>query len=151
MKRICIITILAVICGMTAMAQNRPDMAHQNTGRDRGGIVIVNAPVISYDENTQLLTVTRDNVNYFELTITSVSTQEVELQEVYNGTSAMINVSFLTNNEAYLIEYLGSDGFNYSTEFVKSSSWTNSSISSKTGLFDTSVFDSIDHDRLQRR
>lgn len=39
MKRFYIIAILITICSLTAMAQNRPDITHQSTGRDRGGIV----------------------------------------------------------------------------------------------------------------
>lgn len=35
MKRIIIITILAVICGINAMAQDRPTGTHQSTGGDR--------------------------------------------------------------------------------------------------------------------
>ena len=35
MKRIIIITILAVICGITAMAQDRPNGTHHSSGGDR--------------------------------------------------------------------------------------------------------------------
>ena len=38
MKRLVIIAILSTICGMTAMAQDRPTGTHHSTGGDRGGI-----------------------------------------------------------------------------------------------------------------
>lgn len=38
MKRFYIITILAIICSLTAMAQNRPGMAHQTNGGNRNNI-----------------------------------------------------------------------------------------------------------------
>jgi len=41
MKRFYLIAILMTICGMTAMAQDRPDITHQTTGRDRIDIVSI--------------------------------------------------------------------------------------------------------------
>ena len=150
MKRIYIITILAVICGMTAMAQNRPDMAHQNTGRDRGGFAFHAIPIITYNDYLQQLTIVSNNVDAFELTITSVATHEIKIQESFEGSSATINVSFLDNNGVYLIEFLGSDGTTYMTEFVKTASWTDSSVGTRTDLLDL-IINGGEQDRLQRK
>ena len=50
MKRLYIITILAIICSMSAMAQNSPGMAHQNNGKDRWQIKgSFSRPSIQYD------------------------------------------------------------------------------------------------------
>ena len=151
MKRIYIITILAVICGLTAVAQNRPDMAHQNTGRDREGFVIHAIPVITYNDYSQQLSIACDNVNFFELTITSMATHEVVYQEIFEGSSATINVSFLENNGVYLIEYLDSEGTTYTTEFIKTASWVDSSVGTRTDLFELHNITGGQQGKLQRK
>lgn len=135
MKRIYTTIILALICTVVAGAQGRPNISHQSTGRDRVEFFVQRAPLITYNDVNQQLTVASFNdVDNFELTITSMATHQVELQEVYEGASATINVSFLNNDGVYLIDYVASDG-TYTTEFVKSSAWVDPSASTKGNVF----------------
>ena len=60
MKRIYIIIFLAATCALTAMAQNRPGMAHQTSGRDR------------FEENTSL-SVPQVDYSSDGITVTNVS------------------------------------------------------------------------------
>ena len=125
MKRIYIITILAVICGLTAMAQNNPDIAHQTTGRDRGGFALGSVPIITYHEASQTLTVHGSVLTtYFELTIKTMITQEIKFQEMFEGASATIDVSDLEDGETYQIVFVDSRNTNFVTMFEKTASWT---------------------------
>lgn len=69
MKRL-YIAILITICGMTAMAQDRPDINHQTTGRDRDGIItyaMMLTPV--YDE--PYVEVYGCENNYYDVTVST--------------------------------------------------------------------------------
>ena len=70
MKRIYIITILAAICGLTAMAQNRPDIAHQNTGRDRIEFgFYADQPTLVYDDVTNEIAVYGNESEFYDVII----------------------------------------------------------------------------------
>ena len=126
MKRIFTI-ILITICGMTAMAQDRPDMTHQSTGRDRIEFVFGSNPIITYSEFSQVLTVNANIfVNHFELTIRSVETYEIVFQDVFEGATAAISVADLTDGKYYQVEYVDSNGLYYVKMFEKISSWFDS-------------------------
>lgn len=64
MKRFYII-ILITICGMTAMAQNRPTGTHQTSGGDRGGIVtFTEVLVLQFNEDGLIEVMGCENDNY---------------------------------------------------------------------------------------
>ena len=122
MKRIYIIIILAVICGITAMAQST-GMAHQTNGSDRKLEFVNGNPVITYNDLSQTLTVNGNIlVTYFELTIKTMDTQEIEFQDVFEGPTTTLDVSFLADG-CYQVVYMDSRGTTYWKEFEKSSSW----------------------------
>jgi hypothetical protein len=139
MKRLYIIIILAVLCGITAAAQGRPNISHQSTGRDRTGFALSAPPLISYDNASQQLTINASkNTAYFELTITSMATQQIEVQELFEGTSAMVNVAMLNDGTSYKINFVDNKGMTYSTMFEKNASW--SSLPGGIGQFDSSTW-----------
>lgn len=72
MKRIYII-ILITICGMTAMAQNRPTGTHQSSGGDRDGIVSFTEMLMLQFNEDGLIEVTGCENDYYNVTITKES------------------------------------------------------------------------------
>ena len=69
MKRL-YIAILITICGMTAMAQDRPDINHQTTGRDRTEITMFSEVLqLQYNEDGMIEVLGCGN-DYFNVTIT---------------------------------------------------------------------------------
>ena len=72
MKRFYII-ILITICGMTAMAQNRPTGTHQSSGGDRGGIVSFTEVLMLQFNEDGLIEVTGCENDYYSVTITKDS------------------------------------------------------------------------------
>lgn len=73
MKRFYII-ILITMCGMTAMAQNRPTGTHQTTGGDRDGIVSFAEVLLLQFNEDGLIEVMGCENDYFNVTITKEST-----------------------------------------------------------------------------
>ncbi|MBR6947442.1 MAG: hypothetical protein IKH53_05750 [Muribaculaceae bacterium] len=71
MKRL-YIAILITICGMTAMAQDRPDMTHQTTGRDRDGFDSYEMLMLQFNEDGLIEVSGCENTNY-QVTITRES------------------------------------------------------------------------------
>ena len=137
MKRIYIITILAVLCGITAAAQGRPNIGHQSTGRDRIEFQLVEQPVITYDAISQTMTVTGCfGISNFELTITSMETQQIEFQELFEGSVATFNLAFLIDGALYRIDYVDSRGKTYNTLFEKSSMWSTTPEGLGVDMFD---------------
>ena len=117
MKRFYIITILAVICGMTAMAQNNPGMAHQTTGRDRiEKKLFADKPSLVYDDVTNLITVYGSESEYYDVTITSASSQQLVLVTVIDGTFDIIDASIMSSG-TYYIELTSSHGNIYQWTF----------------------------------
>ena len=108
MKRIYIITILITICGLFAMAQDRPDLTHQSTGRDRLGFKI-DEPDLIYDSGTNLITVIGCGSEYYDVVITSATTQQVVYMTVIDGHYDIIDASFMANG-AYIVELTSSRG-----------------------------------------
>ena len=64
------IAIMITICGLTAMAQDRPDMTHQTTGRDRGGLTIFTEFLQLQFNEDGLIEVMGSENEYFNVTIT---------------------------------------------------------------------------------
>lgn len=79
MKRIFIIAILITVCGLSAMAQNRPDMTHQSTGRDRDELPSYSAALELQFNDEGLIEVLGCENEYYNVTITR------ETAYVWNG------------------------------------------------------------------
>ena len=117
MKRIYIITILAAICGLTAMAQNRPDIAHQNTGRDRIEFgFYADQPTLVYDDVNNEIAVYGNESEFYDVIIMSASSQQVVLVTVIDGTYDIIDASIMSSG-AYTIELTSSHGNIYRWTF----------------------------------
>lgn len=117
MKRYYIITILAVICGMTAMAQNNPGMAHHTTGKDRGGILsLYDQPSLVYDDVTNLIAVYGNGSDFYDVIIIATSSQQVVLTTVIDGTYDIIDASIMSSG-TYNIELTSSHGNIYRWTF----------------------------------
>ena len=83
MKRFYIITILAIICSLSAMAQNRPDMAHQTPGRDRDQFkATLSMPYVTLSNN--YITVTGIS-GYWTMWMTDVSANMYMAPESFEG------------------------------------------------------------------
>lgn len=96
MKRFIIITILATIAGMTAMAQDRPDVTHQTTGGDRIDITTVNVsrPVLTYDAEEQEITV-RGFADFYIVEVTLANDDALIHSTVVEGDMGVIDASML--------------------------------------------------------
>ena len=100
MKRFYIIAILITICSMTAMAQNRPDITHQSTGRDRGGVVSLVELLTPVFTEPYIMVYGCENSNY-DVTVVKGASLE------WNGNigkdyGAIIDYAFLST-ESYVI------------------------------------------------
>ena len=96
MKRFYII-ILITICGITAMAQDRPDLTHQTNSDDRDRMWLTcDMPSLVYDETAQVILVEGSESVYYIATITSQANQMVMLETVIDGEYDTIDVSMLT-------------------------------------------------------
>lgn len=116
MKRY-IIAILITICGMTAMAQNRPDMTHQSTGRDRDKVKLyADQPELVYDNTTNQIAVYGNECEYYYVTITSSSTLQVVFTSIISGDYDIIDASIMSSGTYYL-SLLSSHGNNYQWTF----------------------------------
>ena len=141
MKRFSIIAILITICGMTAMAQNRPDVTHQSTGDDREKYTpVMDMPALVYDEDAQEIFVEGSQSNYYMVSITMQPTQMVVLETMIDGTFDIIDVSSLVAGN-YTITLTSSSWNNYSWTFtfdgglshIKTTGKTAKSISNANG------------------
>ena len=108
---------MAAIGTLMAIAQDRPDLGHQTTGRDRTGIVIDrpnNQPVLTYDSTNKTITIEGvGNVEFYNVTITDMQNQVTVYQTVINGSCDEIDVSFLSSNIQYRIALEDNDGHVY--------------------------------------
>ena len=115
MKRIFIITILITICGLAAMAQDRPDLTHQSTGRDRVGFKI-DEPTLIYDSEMNQIAVYGCGSEYYDVIITSATTQQVVYMTVIDGHYDIIDASVMTSG-IYTLELTSSRGNVYQWMF----------------------------------
>ena len=99
MKRIYIIAILITVCGLTAMAQDRPDMTHQTTGRDRVEFKsYADQPNLVYDSETNQIAVYGNESEFYDVNITSLATQQIVFIAVINGQYDIIDVNSILSN-----------------------------------------------------
>lgn len=115
MKRVYIITILAVICGMTAMAQNRPDNAHQTNGKDRiENRFFADQPTLVYDNETNQIIVYGNDSEFYDVVITSA--EQVVLITIINGEYDIIDASCMSSG-TYVVSLTSSRGNTYRWNF----------------------------------
>ena len=108
------ITILITICGLTAMAQDRPDITHQTGGGDRIKFGIVyDKPTLTIDNEAQEIIVEGSDSEYYIVSITHASTQAVILESVIDGVYDIIDMSMLTSG-SYIISLTSSQWNTYS-------------------------------------
>lgn len=96
MKRIFFIIILSTICGMTALAQDRPDMINQSTGGNHDGVVYfyINRPSVDYNSTTHELTIIGDGSSAFYLVeITNAASDLLVFSTVIDGTFDVIDAN----------------------------------------------------------
>ena len=92
MKRIYIILTLSIVCCMAAMAQNRPDIAHQTTGEDRykKQFGYSERPVVYYDSDRKVIEISGSE-EYYNVFFNSQTTDFVWVVTAY-GPSDEISV-----------------------------------------------------------
>ena len=103
MKRIFIITILATICGMTAMAQDRPDVTQQTTGGNHNDIPTfsVARPSLTYNAADHEIIV-NGMAEYYSVEVKIASNLAVVFTTTVEGDMGVIDVSALAN-DVYII------------------------------------------------
>ena len=117
MKRLSIIAILITICGITAMAQDRPDLTHQTGGDDRSiHKIFVDMPTVVYDADAEEIIVEGSQSSYYTATITSQSTQMIEFETIIDGEYDIIDVSMLMPG-TYTLTLTSSNDNSYSWTF----------------------------------
>jgi len=123
MKRLYIFTtiLLMTICGMTAMAQDRPDITHQTGGGDRDKTpgVFFAQPTLEYDQETNLITVYGFDTFYYDVVITMQSTGMIVWQGMIDGVCGIIDASILING-TYVIKLIDDGGRYYTWTFDSS-------------------------------
>ena len=111
MKRFYIITILAIVCSLTAMAQNRPGMAHQTAGGNRNDIMTsLSIPSVSLSDN--VLTVTNIS-GYWTVWITDEFGSICMSPRSFEGEDTVEIGFFLSNDVTYTIYISTSAGNTY--------------------------------------
>ena len=99
MKRFFIITILATMCGMTAMAQNRPDVTQQTTGGNHDWVPTfsVARPNLTYNAADQVIIVNGSS-EYYNVEVTIAGSNTVMFTTTVEGDMGVIDVASLGNN-----------------------------------------------------
>lgn len=109
MKRFYIITILAIICSLTAMAQNRPGMAHQTPGRDRDQFMTsLLIPSVSLSDNQ--LTVT-DISGFWTVWITDEFGSICMSPRSFEGENT-VDIGFYPSNDVTYVLYISTSAGN---------------------------------------
>lgn len=105
MKRTFIIILLATICGLMSMAQDRPDITHQSTGGDRDGFISLSAgPTLKYNFQYQAITVTGTGLSeYYIAEIRDVNSNETVYCGMLDGEIDVIDASMLMSGAPYII------------------------------------------------
>lgn len=111
MRRFIYIIILATMCGMTAMAQNRPTGTHHSSGGDRGGfIIMLDRPELIYNDVNQIIEVYGNESDYYDFVITNDATQLICDAGQLDGNFAIINASYMVQHGGtYTIELTSSN------------------------------------------
>jgi len=117
MKRIYIISILITICGLAAMAQNRPDLTHQTGGGDRVIFnIVADKPALTFDQANHEIIVQGNNSDFYAVTASVMESEAIVMQTTIDGEYDVIDVSMLTAGN-YLIALTSSHGNTYTWTF----------------------------------
>lgn len=128
MKRFYIITILAIVCSLTAMAQNRPGMAHQTTGRDRDQFMTsLLIPSVSLSDNQLSVT---DISGFWTVWITDEFGSICMSPRSFEGENTVDIGSYVSNDVTYVLYILTSAGNTY-TWSIESGSITTTQFGEK--------------------
>lgn len=110
MKRTFIIILLATICSLFSMAQDRPDITHQSTGGDRIEFKPSSAPTLKYRPQTQEISVTNCQSDYYIVEINESSTDLLVYSGMVSGYGDVIDASMLLSGVTYTISLKDDNG-----------------------------------------
>ncbi len=117
MKRFYFISILITICGLTAMAQNRPDLTHQTGGGDRTIFnIVIDKPTLTFDQANHEITVQGNNSEFYAVSVSPQDSEAPIYEAVIDGEYDVIDVSTLTSGN-YMIALTSSHGNIYTWTF----------------------------------
>ena len=117
MKRFYIITILAITCSLAAMAQNRPDMAHQTNGGNRRDIkTSLSMPSVSLSGSD--LTVTNIS-GYWTVWITDDSGFTCMSPRSFEGEIESEDIGFYASNDVTYALYITTAAGNTYTWYIE--------------------------------
>ena len=129
MKRFYIITIMAIICSLAAMAQNRPDMAHQTNGGNRRDIkTSLSMPSVSLSGSD--LTVTNIS-GYWTVWITDDSGFTCMSPRSFEGEIESEDIGFYASNDVTYVLYILTSAGNTYTWSIESGSITTTQFGEK--------------------
>ena len=118
MKRIYIITIIAITCCLTGMAQDSPGMAHQTTGKDRYNL-IGNLSIPQVTINDDVISVTHVS-GFWTIWIKDESGDICKAPETYQNEQEEIDLGFVPlYGVKYTIFIKISSGSTYTWSFKK--------------------------------
>ena len=124
MKRFYFISILITICGLTAMAQNRPDLTHQTGGGDRTIFnIVIDKPTLSFVQANHEITVQGNNSEFYAVSVSLQDSEAPICETVIDGEYDVIDVSMLTSGN-YVIALTSSHGNIYTWNFNYTSGLT---------------------------
>ena len=121
MRRLFFITIMMTICGMTAMAQDRPDLTNQSGGGNHGGIVcLTQQPTLVYEEENEQIVVYGCETDFYDVKITMQSIQGIVWQGTIDGEYGIISTAALING-TYNIILTNDNGTSFTWSFNRAS------------------------------
>jgi len=116
MKRFYIIATILAMCGLAAVAQDRPDITHQTGGGDRIEFkTTYDKPVLTYDENALEVIVEGRESAFYTVCVTNQLKMVVQ-ETVIDGEYDIIDVSQLTSG-THIIALTSSNGNTYTWTF----------------------------------
>jgi len=118
MKRAFFIIILAVICSLVSMAQDRPDITHQSTGRDRIETKSLSSPTLTYYSMYRLILVNGNGLSdFYNVMINNAMTNEIVYYAAISGDNDVIEASMLIAGMAYDIILTDENGTTFTYVF----------------------------------
>ena len=135
MKRLTILTILAVICGMFAMAQDKSVVTHQTTGsRDRHEIFsnLEMTPQLEYDAGEKEIYVTCGDGICYDVVIATQEGQQTVFMTTVCGPYDSFSVAMLATRK-YTIS-LKSGSIKLTWVFDPATGFESSNLSDETGF-----------------
>ena len=151
MKRFVYIIILATICGMTAMAQDRPDITRQTSGGNHEWMPThrIHMPTINYDEESCTITIIGDGASgYYLVDVINTSTGVSVLSTMIDGNVGVIDATMLLD-DSYLITITDDKGVAFSYLFDGALHTSSGSGGSKPANSTSIVTNIVDKNKLK--